>query len=286
MYICLLHLTPKFNIMDKVQVYIDQAVELIMLYAPKVILAVLTLWIGLKVIKFLSNQIRTSLEKSNFEETLAKFLANLMSWVLKVLLFISVASMIGIETTSFVAIMGAAGLAIGLSLQGSLANFAGGLLIILFKPYKIGDLIEAQGRLGQVLDIQIFTTVLVNTVNQKIIIPNGAISNGDIVNYSANGKIRVDQVVGISYDSDIKKAKEVLMAVMQNHAEVLNDPAPTVGVIELGDSSVNLTVRPWCVPDDYWQMQLDMMEGSKLALDEAGITIPFPQMDVHLDKQV
>ena len=269
--------------MDKVQVYLDQAVELIMLYTPKVILAALTLWIGMKFIKFLSNQIRVSLEKSNFEETLAKFLTNLITWALKVLLFISVASMIGIETTSFVAIMGAAGLAIGLSLQGSLTNFAGGILIILFKPYKIGDLIEVQSHLGQVSDIQIFTTVLVNTVNQKIFIPNGAISNGNIVNYSALGKIRIDQVVGISYDSDIKKAKDVLLTVLRNHPKVLEDPEPTVGVLELADSSINMTVRPWCVPEDYWQIQLDIMEGSKLALDEANITIPFPQMDVHMD---
>ena len=224
------------------------------------------------------------MKKRNTDETLRPFVLSLIGWTLKIMLFISVIQMLGVATTSFIAVLGAAGLAIGLAFQGTLANFAGGALLLIFKPYKVGDLIEAQGKLGVVKEIQIFTTILLNPQNKTIILPNGAVSNGDITNYTRDGKLRVDLTVGISYDSDIKKAKDVLMEVMTNYPHVLKDPAPFVGVSELADSSINLAVRPWTTPEHYWDVYFDVLENCKNALDNANITIPFPQVDVHMDK--
>lgn len=259
-----------------------KAYELGLEYAPKVALAVITLIIGLWVISMIGKLLHLSMEKSKVDLTLIPFLSSLVSWVLKILLFISVASMIGIATTSFIAVLGAAGLAIGLALQGSLSNFAGGVLIMIFKPYKVGDLIEAQGQLGVVKEVQIFNTILTSPQNKQVIMPNGAVSNGAIVNYSAEGKIRVDLNIGIAYNANIPQAKEVIMAVLKNHPKVMQDPAPFVGVVELADSSVNLAVRPHCHPSDYWDVFFDINEQMKTALDENNITIPFPQRDVHL----
>jgi small conductance mechanosensitive channel len=190
--------------------------------------------------------------------------------------------MIGIATTSFIAVLGAAGLAVGLALQGSLANFAGGVLILIFKPYNVGDLVEAQGHLGVVKEVQIFNTILLSPSNKRIIIPNGAVSNGSIVNYSVEGKLRVDLVIGISYESDIPKAKDVLFSAMADHELVLKDPEPNVAVSTLADSSVNLVVRPWCKAEDYWQVYFDITEAAKVNLEANGVSIPFPQRDVHL----
>ena len=216
------------------------------------------------------------------DPTLIPFMSSLVSWGFKVLLFISVASMIGIATTSFVAVLGAAGLAVGLALQGSLANFAGGVLVMVFKPYKVGDLIESQGHLGVVKEVQIFNTILIAPQSKRVIIPNGATSNGSIVNYTAEGKIRVDVTVGVSYDADIDQTKAVLMDVLLANDKVMRDPAPFVGVLEMADSSVNFTVRPHCLPEDYWDVFFSVNEEVKKALDENAIAIPFPQRDVHL----
>ncbi|MFC1845451.1 mechanosensitive ion channel family protein, partial [Thermodesulfobacteriota bacterium] len=210
---------------------------------------------------------------------------NLLSWGLKLLLFISVASMVGIATTSFIAVLGAAGLAIGLALQGSLGNFAGGVLILIFKPYTVGDLIEAQGHLGVVKEVQIFNTILLTPDNKRVILPNGAVSNGAVVNYSAEGLLRVDLVIGIAYESDIPKAKEVLYKAMADHELVLQNPQSTVAVSELADSSVNLVVRPWCNASNYWQVYFDITESAKVNLEKNGITIPFPQRDIHIFEQ-
>jgi small conductance mechanosensitive channel len=190
--------------------------------------------------------------------------------------------MVGIETSSFVALIGAAGLAVGLALQGTLANFAGGVLILIFKPYKVGDLITTQGHTGWVQEIQIFVTTLKTPDSKIIIVPNGVISNGDITNLSVDGKIRVDLIMGISYDSDIKKAREVLLKVMDAHPMVMQDPAPFVGVWELADSAISLAVQPHCKAEDYWAVYFDIQEAGKEALDAASITIPFPKMDVHM----
>ena len=216
------------------------------------------------------------MKKRNVDVTLQKFSINLVGWILKILLFITVISKLGIATTSFAAIIAAAGLAIGLALQGSLGNFAGGVLIMVFKPFKIGDLIEAQGEMGVVKEIEIFTTKLTGLSNKEIIIPNGSLSNGNIVNYTTEGTRRVDLVIGVSYDADIKKTKEILMTVVSSHAKVLQDPTPVVAVLELADSSVNFAVRPWCNSEDYWAVHFDITENVKLALDAAGIEIPYP----------
>lgn len=258
------------------------AYELGLEYAPKLVLAIITLLIGLWIISKIGKFLWISMEKSKIEPTLIPFMTGLVTWVLKVLLFISVASMIGIATTSFIAVLGAAGLAIGLALQGSLTNFVGGVLIMIFKPYRVGDLIESQGYLGIVKEVQIFNTILTSPQHKQIIIPNGATSNSSIINYSVEGKIRVDLTIGIAYDADISKAKSVLMEVLTKHDKVIPEPAPFVGVLELADSSVNLAVRPHCKPEHYWDVFFEINEAMKVSLDQNNITIPFPQRDVHL----
>ncbi|MCB0376533.1 MAG: mechanosensitive ion channel [Sinomicrobium sp.] len=261
---------------------IDTIKDAFLHYGPSILAALILLIAGLFVIGFIMGLSKRIMKKRGVDDTVRKFLSNLIGWTLKVLLFIVVASKLGVETTSFAAVIAAAGLAIGLALQGSLANFAGGVLIMIFKPIKVGDLIEAQGALGEVKEIQIFTTVLVTPDSKTVIVPNGALSNGNIVNYSADGKIRVDLIVGISYDSDIKKAKSVLLKVMEEDDKVLKDPAPSVSVAELADSSVKLAVRPYATVADYWDVYFGTLERCKTALDEARITIPFPQRDVHI----
>ena len=271
--------------MQNIDAFTTKAIELVMIYAPKFILAIITLFVGLWLIGLITKVTRKAMEKTKTDKTLIPFITNLLSWGLKLLLFISVASMVGIATTSFIAVLGAAGLASGLALQGSLGNFAGGVLILIFKPYNVGELIEAQGHLGVVKEVQIFNTILLTPDNKRVIIPNGAVSNGSVVNYSAEGLLRVDLVIGIAYESDIPKAKEVLYKAMADHELVLKDPQSTVAVSELADSSVNLVVRPWCKVSDYWQVYFDITEAAKVDLEQNGITIPFPQRDVHLFKQ-
>lgn len=256
--------------------YLEQLTQLLIEYSPKVITALILLIVGLFVIKILIGTTRKIMTKRNVEITLQKFLLNLLSWALKILLFVMVVSKLGIETTSFAAILAAAGLAVGLALQGSLSNFAGGVLIMIFRPFKIGDVIEAQGEIGSVKEIEIFTTKLIGLSNKEIIIPNGSLSNGNIVNYSATGTRRVDLTFGVSYDAEIKKTKEVLQQVLDDNPSILKDPAPTIAVSELADSSVNFIVRPWCNTADYWNVYFDVTEKTKIALDEAGIEIPYP----------
>ncbi|MCF6295216.1 MAG: mechanosensitive ion channel [Flavobacteriaceae bacterium] len=256
--------------------YIEKLWTLILNFSPQILTALAILIIGLFLIRIVTKLSRKMMKKSGVDVTLQKFLSNLVGWTLKILLFVVVISKLGIETTSFAAILAAAGLAIGLALQGSLANFAGGVLIMIFKPIKIGDLIEAQGEIGVVKEIEIFTTKLTGLSNKEIIIPNGSLSNGNIVNYTTEGTRRVDLVFGVGYDSDIKKTKEVLLNVLTSHPMVLQDPAPTVNVSELADSSINFAVRPWCNTDDYWTVFFDVTENTKEALDAAGIEIPYP----------
>lgn len=245
-------------------------------YGIKIIGAIVIWIIGSWIIKKLINGVRTLMIKRDYDESLRKFLLNFIGWILKILLILTLLSQLGIETTSFAAILAAAGLAVGLALQGSLSNFAGGVLIMIFKPIKIGDLIEAQGEIGVVKEIEIFTTKLIGLSNKEIIIPNGSLSNGTIVNYSTEGTRRVDLVFGVGYDSDIKKTKEVLMNVLTSHPLVLQDPAPSVNVSELADSSINFAVRPFCKTADYWTVFFDVTENTKEALDAAGIEIPYP----------
>lgn len=265
-----------------IQKYMDQALEMCVEYAPKLLVGLLIWIIGGRIIKFINKMVDKALEKRGADQSLKSFLKSLISILLKIILIIAVLGQFGVEVTSFIAILGAAGLAVGMALQGTLANFAGGVLVLLFKPYRIGDLIESQGVLGAVKDIQIFNTIMMSPENKTIIMPNGAIMNNHITNYSADGKIRVDTTVGIGYGEDMKKAKEVLLEMLKNDSRVLSDPSPTVAVSELADSSVNLVVRPWCDPAVYWDVYFDTLENAKNALDAAGIEIPFPQQDIHL----
>lgn len=267
---------------EQVSAYADTAIELLMTYGPKLILAIVVLIVGLWIVNRVVRLIGKGMERSNAEPTLAKFLSSLASIGLKALLLISVASMIGIETTSFIAILGAAGLAVGLALQGTLANFAGGALILLFRPYKVGDFIDAQGVTGTVAEIQIFNTVIRTGDNKVIIVPNGSISNGIITNFSAEATRRVDFVFGIDYGDDIGKAKSVLERLVTEDSRTLADPAHVIVVSELGDSSVNITVRVWVNAADYWGLYFDLTEKVKLTFDQEGISFPFPQQDVHM----
>lgn len=252
-------------------------------YGVPVLKAILIYIIGSWIIKKITRAIKKVMAKGTYEESLQKFLVNLVSWGLKIFLIITVISTLGVETTSLAAVIAAAGLAVGLALQGSLSNFAGGVLLMIFKPYKIGDLVEAQGVLGSVKEIEIFTTKLITPQNKLAIVPNGAMANGNIINYTAEGKMRVDTTVGVDYGSDIKKTKEVLLEMLKANPLVLQDPAPSVNVEELADSSVNLAVRPYCKPEDYWDVYFGTIEGTKEALDKAGIEIPYPH-EVQINK--
>mgnify|MGYP006192408541 FL=1 len=262
--------------------YLNLILNLIIEYSPKLIIAILLLLIGLWLISITTKAFKRVMIKRNVEITLANFLGNLVFWALRILLLITVIAKLGIETSSFVAILGAAGLAIGLALQGSLSNFAGGILIILFKPFKIEDVIEVQGEIGTVKEIKIFNTKLFTPNNQVVYIPNGILSNGVIKNYTQEGIRRTDLTIGISYNSDIKTAKNTLLEVAKSHKNVLKNPEPVVVVTALADSSINLAVRVWAENEHFFTVCSDMLENGKTALEEKGITIPFPQREVTI----
>lgn len=268
--------------MEKFNIYIQQILSLVIAYLPKVLLAFITLVAGLWLIKWMVRAFNYTLERNNVELSLRNFLGGLINIGLKVLLVISVASMIGIATTSFVAVLGAAGLAIGLALQGSLSNFAGGVLILLLRPYRAGDYITAQGQSGTVREIQIFYTVLKTPDNKTIVIPNGKLSNDTIINFSLEPHRRVDMTFGIGYSDNIRKAKEILKSLIENEGRVLKEPPPQIIVSELAASSVNITIKVWTNTGDYWDVYYDMQEQVKDEFDSAGISIPFPQTDMHL----
>lgn len=252
--------------------YASTFLKVLIDYSPKVISAFIILFVGLYAIRIINRIIRKVMVKRELDPTLTKFLADILLWVLRVLLFVSFISKLGIETSSFVAILGAMGLAVGLSLQGSLSNFAGGMLIILFKPFKVGDTIEAQGVNATVKEIQIFVTKLITSNNQTIFVPNGALSNGTIINNSMEGYRRVDLTIAISYDTDIKKAKEIITTILKNNSKVLLTPAAEVSVKNLTDNSIQLAVRPWANNEDFGAVFSDTLENCKLAFDAAGIT--------------
>lgn len=261
----------------------DQALDMGMLYLPKFLLAIFTLLVGFWVISKVVTGFQKVLSLRSVEDTLQRFLCNMLSGLLKIMLVISVATMIGIETTSFIAMLGAAGLAVGLALQGSLSNFAGGMLILFFKPFKIGDIIEAQGYLGVVREIQIFNSIITTMDNERIIIPNGILSNGPIKNVFVEEDRRVDMTFGISYDDDVLKAKEVIRQLIINDERLLEEArGHEIYVSAHADSSINLLVRVWCPSDKFWPVYFGMHENVKLAFDKEGITIPYPQRDVHM----
>ncbi len=261
---------------ENITSYASTFLKVLIDYSPKVISAFLILFIGLYAIRIINRIIRKIMVKRELDPTLTKFLADILLWVLRVLLFVTFIDKLGIGTSSFVAILGAMGLAVGLSLQGSLSNFAGGMLIILFKPFKVGDTIEAQGVTATVKEIQIFVTKLITSNNQTIFVPNGALSNGTIINYSMEGFRRVDLTIAISYDTDIKKAKEIITTILNSNPKVLSTPAAEVSVKNLTDNSIQLAVRPWANNDDFNSVTSDTLENCKLAFDTAGITFqPF-----------
>ena len=267
---------------DQVSQYADQAVGMIMTYGPRLLLAIIVLIVGLWLINKVLGLFEKGLAARDVEPSLSGFLRSLVGIVFKAILIISVAEMVGVETTSFVAILAAGGLAIGLALQGSLANFAGGVLILLFKPYRVGDFIDAQGIAGVVREIQIFNTVITTGDNKRIIVPNGAISNGIITNVSAEATRRVDFVFGIGYGDDIANARSVIQRLIAADSRIFDDPEPMIVVSELADSSVNFTVRTWVNAADYWGVFFDLTEAVKVNFDAEGISIPFPQRDVHV----
>ncbi|WP_445452962.1 mechanosensitive ion channel family protein [Flavobacterium sp. 25HG05S-40] len=256
--------------------YVDQITKMALEYSPKLITALIILFIGLYVIRLINRLARRIMVKRELDPTLSRFLADSLLWALRILLFVTFISKLGIETSSFVAILGAAGLAIGLSLQGSLSNFAGGMLIILFKPFRVGDSIEAQNVAGTVSEIQIFVTKLITGNNQTIFIPNGILSNGVITNFSIGKNRRANLLFNISYDTNIKTAKEIVMQVLEQHPKVLKNPAPTVVVNLLTDSAIQLAIRPWSKNIDFGEMSSDILQQCKEAFDEVGIAIqPF-----------
>jgi len=255
-------------------------------WAINIFFALAIFVVGRWVSKFLVRLLRKGLTKAKMDPILVNFVGSIVSSLL--LLFIIIASLnqLGVDTTSLIAIFGAAGLAIGLALQGSLQNFASGVMLIIFRPFKTGDFVEAGGTSGVVEAISIFTTIMRTGDNREVIVPNGSIYTGTITNYSARDTRRIDMVFGIGYGDDIKKAKQILQQVVEADERVLKDPAPLVAVAELADSSVNFNVRPWVKSPDYWAVKFDLTENVKLAFDENNISIPFPQMDVHLDGKV
>ena len=251
-------------------------------YLPNILLAILLLVVGMWVIKIVTGWLRRFFLKKDYDETLEKFLLNLVNWALKALLIVTVISQLGVQTSSFVAIIGAAGLAIGLALQGSLANFAGGVLILFLKPFKVNDFIKTQGIEGTVKEIAIFNTKLLTFGNQLAVIPNGKLSNDSIINFTEEGKRKENIIFGISYDDDIKLAKEILLNLTLEQEKVMLEPAPMIVLAELGDSSVNLSLRYWALNEDFWVLRWHILEEGKSRLEAAGITIPFPQRDVHI----
>ncbi len=267
--------------MEKVEVYTEKAIQLLMTWGPKLVLAIVILVVGIIIINSFSRFLRKVMEKRNVDPTLMPFLAGLISTLLKIMLIISVVDIVGVKTTSFVAVLAAAGLAVGLALQGSLANFAGGVLVMIFKPYQVGDYIQAQGEAGTVSSIQMFNTVLKTPDNRKVIIPNGAISSGTITNFSTEETRSMDMVFGIGYDDDLEKAKNVLKEMADADKRLLTDPAPFIAVKELADSSVNLVVRIWCKKEDYWDIHFDWQNNVKLRFDKENISIPYPHRTIY-----
>ncbi len=256
----------------------DMAIQ----YTPKVLLGILTLIIGFWIARVVTRLVHGALVKSKVEITLLEFLTSIIGIILKVLVVVSVATMIGIQMTSFIAILSAMAFAVGLAFQGSLSNFSGGVLIILLKPFKNGDFIEAQGHMGTVDSIQIFHTILKTPDNKKIVIPNGPLSNGNIINYSAQETRRVDWTFGIAYDADFEKAKKLIIDILNNDERIIKEPAPFARVGELADSSVNIKTRAWVPLAEFWNVHFDVIEKVKKSFDANGITIPFPQTDVHI----
>ncbi len=264
--------------------WLSENQDLIISYSMNIIFAIATLIVGMMVARFIAGTLHKVLTKRKLDNTIVDFVSHMVRYVIIAFVIIAALGRIGVETTSFVAIIGAAGLAVGLALQGSLSNFASGVLIIALRPFKAGEYIEAAGTAGTVESVQIFSTTLTTPDNKFVVVPNSAILGGNIVNYSRKPTRRIDLIIGVSYNADLAKTKAVLEAVLKANDGILKSPEPLVAVAELADSSVNLVVRPWVNGPDYWRVRFELMEAIKNDLDEAGIEIPFPQMDIHMNK--
>lgn len=258
--------------------------DLLVQYGVNIISAVLILFIGNIVVKAVAGSVAKVLKKKEMDNAVVEFIHGLVRYLLFVIVLIAALGRVGVETASVVAVIGAAGLAIGLALQGSLSNFAAGVLIVAFRPFKSGDYVEISGVAGSVEAIQIFQTILKTPDNKMVVVPNSGVIGGAITNYSRHATRRVDLVIGVSYKSDLKLTKTVIREVLEKDPRILKDPDITIGVRELANSSVNFVVRPWCKTEDYWNVYFDSMQAIKEALDANGIEIPFPQMDIHLNK--
>lgn len=262
-----------------------QILDLIFSYGPKLVGAILVLVVGFWIVKALSNGFSRFLDARNLDASLRPFLVSLVSMLLKVILVIAVLTTMGIEMTSLVAIIGAAGLAVGMALSGTLQNFAGGVMILLFRPFKVGDFIDAQGYMGTVSEIQIFNTIMKTPDNKTIIIPNGGLSTSSMTNFSTEAKRRVDWTFGIGYGDDIDNAKVVIKRLADADERIHKDPEVFIAVSALADSSVNFAVRAWVNAEDYWAVFFDMNENIYKTFSKEGLNIPFPQMDVHVHKE-
>lgn len=270
---------------DQAQELLNWGWEKVLEYAPDVLLAIVTLIVGRIVIGYLIRLVKKVMVKRDVDESLRGFLTGILKFMLWIMLIISVVSTLGVQTTSFVAVLGAAGLAIGLALQGSLANFAGGVLILLFKPFKVGDVIQAEGEVGTVAKIDVLHTTVHTLTNKEVIMPNGQVANSTVINIGRQPKRRVEFNVGIAYNASIKEARKVILDVLSKDERIDADPEPVVYLSNLGDSSLDLVVRCWTDTGNYWGVFFDNLEAIKEGLDAAGIGIPFPQRDVHIISQ-
>jgi small conductance mechanosensitive channel len=270
--------------MNQIDTYFDQLIALAVDFGPKLLLAIVFLIVGLRIIKAFIRFFKNALNKRDVDPSLSPFVSSILDALLKIMLVISVISMVGVNTTSFIAVLGAAGLAVGLALQGSLSNFASGVLILILKPYRVGDVIETAGQTALVHEIQIFHTILKSFDNKHVIVPNSQVYSGVITNYSKEEFRRVDMQFGAGYDDDLRKVKSILEKLVSEDDRVLKEEGrePFVRMTEMADSSINFTVRVWAKAADYWAIYFDMMEKVKLAFDQEGISIPFPQVDAHI----
>lgn len=268
-----------------VQALTQQLSGLVSAYGLKVIGALAVLVIGRWIARWVKRSTVRALGRANVDSTLVPFISGLVYTLFMVFVIVAVLGLFGIPTASFIAVLGAAGLAVGLALQGTLGNFAAGVMLLIFRPFKVGDLVETAGTLGKVKEIGIFATHINTLDNVRVIVSNSSVYGDKIKNFSTNEIRRVDLRMGVSYGDDLEKAKSTILSVVTAHDKVLNDPAPQVEVVEMADSSVNFIVRPWCATDDYWRVYFDITQGCKEQLEAAGCSIPFPQRDVHLFQQ-
>jgi small conductance mechanosensitive channel len=260
----------------------NKILEFLTTYGLKIVGAIIILIVGYWLAKIISRLLGKAMTKVKMEPTLTSFIQHLCEITILVFVVLAALQKLEVQTTNFAVVLGAAGLAIGFALQGSLSNFAAGVMLVIFKPFKVGDFIEAAGKMGTVKEVQIFNTVLNSPDNVRIIIPNGQVTGSNIMNFTVNGTRRIDLVIGVSYEDDLKKTQQIIEKIILGDDRILKEPAHTVAVSELADSSVNFVVRPWVKAADYWAVRFDLIEKIKIALDQNGITIPFPQRDVHI----